>query len=66
MLVRRDRTHLAWRWLVRRDRIIRATGFAPSIFDALANAIGIAYAPILGVSIAIAALVMTLITDIED
>ena len=42
------------------------SGFAPGIFDALASAIGVAYAPILAVTIAIAALVIkALITDIE-
>ena len=41
-------------------------GFAPGIFDSLATAIGVYYAPILGVSIAIAALVIkALITDLE-
>ena len=41
-------------------------GFAPGIFDSLATAIGVSYAPILGVSIAIAALVIKALTsDIE-
>ena len=67
MLVRRDHLHIShgvgWSVAIALSALL---GFAPSIFDALASAIGIAYAPILGVSIAIAALVTkALITDIE-
>jgi hypothetical protein len=41
-------------------------GFAPGIFDFIAKSLGVSYAPILGVSIAIAALVTkALITDLE-
>ena len=41
-------------------------GFAPSLFDAVAIGIGVSYAPILGIALAIAALVIkTLLTDIE-
>lgn len=41
-------------------------GFAPSIFDRLASSIGVTYAPILGISLAIAALVIkALLSDIE-
>jgi hypothetical protein len=41
-------------------------GFAPGIFDFIATSVGVSYAPILGVSIAIAALVIkALISDLE-
>lgn len=41
-------------------------GFAPSLFDAVAVGIGVSYAPILGIALAIAALVIkALLTDIE-
>ena len=41
-------------------------GFAPSLFDAVAIGIGVSYAPILGIALAIAALVIkALLTDIE-
>ena len=41
-------------------------GFAPSLFDAIAMGIGVSYAPILGIGLAIAALVIkALLTDIE-
>ena len=67
MLVRRDHLHIShgvgWSVAIALSALL---GFAPNIFDALASAIGVAYAPILGVSIAIAALVTkALITDIE-
>ena len=67
MLVRRDHLHIShgvgWSVAIALSALL---GFAPNIFDALASAIGVAYATILGVSIAIAALVTkALITDIE-
>ena len=41
-------------------------GFAPSLFDTIAVGIGVSYAPILGIALAIAALVIkALLTDIE-
>ena len=41
-------------------------GFAPSIFDAMAKSLGVSYAPVLGIAIAIAALIIkALLTDIE-
>lgn len=41
-------------------------GFAPSLFDRLAEGIGVNYAPVLGIALAIAALVIkALLTDIE-
>lgn len=41
-------------------------GFAPSLFDAVAVGIGVSYAPILGIALAMAALVIkALLTDIE-
>ena len=41
-------------------------GFAPSLFDAVAIGIGVSYAPVLGIALAIAALVIkALLTDIE-
>lgn len=41
-------------------------GFAPSLFDTLAGGIGVSYAPVLGIALAIAALVIkALLTDIE-
>ena len=41
-------------------------GFAPSIFDAMAESLGVSYAPVLGIAIAIAALIIkALLTDIE-
>lgn len=67
ILVRRDHLHIShgvgWSVAIALSALL---GFAPGIFDAMASAIGVAYAPILGVSIAIAALlVKALITDIE-
>ena len=39
---------------------------APSIFDAMAESLGVSYAPVLGIAIAIAALIIkALLTDIE-
>ena len=41
-------------------------GFAPSLFDTLAAGIGVSYAPVLGIALAIATLVIkALLTDIE-
>ena len=67
MLVRRDHLHIShgvgWSVAIALSALL---GFAPGIFDALASAIGVAYAPILAVTIAIAALLIkALITDIE-
>jgi len=66
-LVRRDHLHvshgLGWSIAIVLSGLL---GFAPGIFDKLATSIGVSYAPILGVSIAIAALVTkALISDIE-
>ena len=42
-------------------------GFAPSIFDAMAESLGVSYAPVLGIAIAIAALVIkALLTEYGD
>lgn len=66
-LVRRDHLNaslgLGWTLAVVLSALL---GFAPSIFDRLASAIGVSYAPILGISLAIAALVIkALLSDIE-
>lgn len=67
VLVRKDHLHIShgvgWSAAIMLSAML---GFAPGIFDSLATAIGVHYAPILGVSIAIAALVIkALITDLE-
>ncbi len=66
-LVRRDQLNaslgLGWTMAVVMSALL---GFAPSIFDRLASSIGVTYAPILGISLAIAALVIkALLSDIE-
>ena len=66
-LVRKDHLHVShgvgWSVAIILSAML---GFAPGIFDSLATAIGVSYAPILGVSIAIAALVIKALTsDIE-
>ena len=66
-LVRRDQLHishgLGWALAI---LLCALLGFAPSIFDAMATSLGVGYAPILGVALAIAALVIkALLTDIE-
>lgn len=67
MLVRRDQLHvsygLGWTSAI---VIFALLGFAPSIFDAMAESLGVSYAPVLGIAIAIAALIIkALLTDIE-
>jgi len=67
VLVRRDHLHvshgLGWTFAI---LLCALLGFAPSIFDAMAESLGVSYAPVLGIAIAIAALVIkALLTDIE-
>lgn len=67
VLVRRDHLHvshgLGWTFAIVLSALL---GFAPSIFDAMAESLGVSYAPVLGIAIAIAALVIkALLTDIE-
>jgi len=66
-LVRRDHLHishgLGWALAI---LLCALLGFAPRIFDAMASSLGVSYSPILGVALAIAALVIkALMTDIE-
>jgi len=66
-LVRKDHLHVAhglgWTLAIFVSAML---GFAPGIFDTVAQTVGVAYAPVLGLSIAIAALlVKALLTDIE-
>ena len=66
-LVRRDHLQishgLGWALAI---LVCSLMGFAPSLFDAVAIGIGVSYAPILGIALAIAALVIkALLTDIE-
>ena len=66
-LVRRDQLHishgLGWTLAI---LLCALLGFAPSIFDAMASSLGVGYPPILGVALAIAALVIkALLADIE-
>ena len=67
-LMRRDHLHVShgvgWSVAIALSALL---GFAPGIFDHLAQSLGVSYAPILGVSIAIAALLIkALISDIES
>ena len=66
-LVRRDHLHishgLAWTLAI---ILCALLGFAPGIFDALAITLGVSYPPILGIALALAALMIkALLTDIE-
>ena len=66
-LVRRDQLHishgLSWSLAIVLTALL---GFAPGIFDAIAEGLGVSYPPILGVALAIAALIIkALLTDIE-
>lgn len=66
-LVRRDQLHishgLSWALAI---LLCALLGFAPSVFDAMAASLGVSYAPILSVALALAALVIkALLTDIE-
>ena len=66
-LIRRDHLQishgLGWALAI---LVCSLMGFAPSLFDAVAIGIGVSYAPILGIALAIAALVIkALLTDIE-
>ena len=66
-LVRRDQLHishgLGWALAI---LLCTLLGFAPSIFDAMASSLGVGYPPIMGVALAIAALVIkALLADIE-
>lgn len=67
-LMRRDHLHVShgvgWSIAIALSALL---GFAPGIFDYLAQTLGVSYAPILGVSIAIAALLIkALLSDIES
>ena len=47
--------------------LFASLGFAPSIFDRLASFLGVNYAPVLGISLAIGALVIkALMSDLES
>ena len=66
-LMRRDHLQishgLGWTLVI---LVCSLMGFAPSLFDAVAMGIGVSYAPILGIALAIGALVIkALLTDIE-
>ena len=66
-LVRRDHLHislgLGWTLAIVMSAML---GFAPRIFDTVAEGLGVSYAPILGVALAIATLITkALLTDIE-
>lgn len=66
-LVRRDQLHishgLSWSLAIVLTALL---GFAPGIFDGIGERLGVSYRPILGVALAIAALVIkALLTDIE-
>ena len=66
-LVRRDHLHishgLGWTLAIVLSALL---GFAPRIFDAVAEGLGVSYAPILGIALAIAALITkALMNDIE-
>ena len=67
-LMRRDHLHVShgvgWSIAFALSALL---GFAPGIFDYLAGTLGVSYPPILGVGIAIAALLIkALISDIES
>jgi hypothetical protein len=67
-LVRKDHLHvshgLGWTVAI---LLFASLGFAPSIFDRLASFLGINYAPVLGLSLAIGALVIkALMSDLES
>ena len=67
-LMRKDHLHVShgvgWSIAIALSAFL---GFAPGIFDYLAQTLGVSYAPILGVSIAIAALLIkALLSDIES
>ena len=67
-LVRKDHLHvshgLGWTIAI---MLFASLGFAPSIFDRLASFLGVNYAPILGISLAIGALVIkALMADLES
>lgn len=67
-LVRKDHLHvshsLGWTVAI---LLFASLGFAPSIFDRLASFLGIKYAPVLGLSLAIGALVIkALMSDLES
>ena len=66
-LVRRDQLHISPGLGLTLAILLSALlGFAPRLFDATAELLGVSYAPILGVTLAIAALVIkALLTDIE-
>ncbi len=66
-LVRKDHLHvshgLGWTIAI---LLFATLGFAPSIFDRLASFLGVNYAPVLGISLAIGALVIkALMSDLE-
>ncbi len=66
-LVRKDRLQvshgLGWSVAI---LLFAALGFAPTIFDRLASFLGVNYAPVLGISLAIGALVIkALMSDLE-
>ena len=66
-LVRKDHLHISHGlgWTVS-ILLCALLGFAPGIFDTLAKTVGVSYAPVLGILLAIAALVVkALIIDIE-
>jgi hypothetical protein len=67
-LMRKDHLHVShgvgWSIAIALSALL---GFAPGIFDHLAQTLGVSYAPILGVSIAIAGLLIkALLSDIES
>ena len=67
-LVRRDRLHvshgLGWTTVI---LVFAFLGVAPSIFDTLASLLGVKYAPILGIMLAIGVLVIkALVADLES
>jgi hypothetical protein len=67
-LVRKDRLHvshsLAWTLAI---FLFAFLGIAPTIFDRLASFMGVNYPPVLGISIAIGALVIkALLADLES
>ena len=66
-LVRRDHLHishgLGWTLAIVLSAML---GFAPWVFDIVAERLGVSYAPILGIALAISALITkALLTDIE-
>jgi hypothetical protein len=67
-LVRKDHLHVSHGlWWTIAILLFATLGFAPSIFDQLAHHLGVNYAPVLGISLAIGALVIkALMSDLES